>query len=96
LLFDKGNAMFELRSISKAFGATPVLDRVSLSVPAGQTTVLLGHSGAGKSTTMQLWQSLRNPEILSDDRIILRLQNGELPLDIALVMARGALVAAGG
>jgi hypothetical protein len=40
--------------------------------------LLLGHSGAGKSTTTQLWQSLRNPEILSDDRIILRLQNGEL------------------
>jgi hypothetical protein len=40
--------------------------------------LLLGHSGAGKSTTTKLWQSLRNPEILSDDRIILRLQNGEL------------------
>jgi hypothetical protein len=40
--------------------------------------LLLGHSGAGKSTTTQLWRSLRNPEILSDDRIILRLQNGEL------------------
>lgn len=40
--------------------------------------LLLGHSGAGKSTTTQLWQSTRNPEILSDDRIILRLQNGGL------------------
>ena len=40
--------------------------------------LLLGHSGAGKSTTTQLWQSLRNPEILSDDRIILRLEKGEL------------------
>jgi hypothetical protein len=40
--------------------------------------LLLGHSGAGKSTTTQLWQSLRNPEILSDDRIILRLHHGEL------------------
>lgn len=40
--------------------------------------LLLGHSGAGKSTTAQLWQSRRNPEILSDDRLILRLQDGEL------------------
>lgn len=40
--------------------------------------LLLGHSGAGKSTTTQLWRSLRNPEILSDDRLILRLQDGEL------------------
>lgn len=40
--------------------------------------LFLGHSGAGKSTTARLWQSLRNPEILSDDRLILRIENGEL------------------
>ena len=40
--------------------------------------LFLGHSGAGKSTTTRLWQSLRKPEILSDDRIILRLHRGEL------------------
>jgi hypothetical protein len=40
--------------------------------------LFLGHSGAGKSTTTQLWKSLRDPEILSDDRLILRLLNGEL------------------
>ena len=40
--------------------------------------LLLGHSGAGKSTTARLWQSRRGPEILSDDRIILRIENGEL------------------
>jgi hypothetical protein len=40
--------------------------------------LFLGHSGAGKSTTTQLWKSARNAEILSDDRIILRLHDGEL------------------
>ena len=40
--------------------------------------LFLGHSGAGKSTTTMLWKSLRNPQILSDDRIILRLHDGEL------------------
>jgi len=40
--------------------------------------LFLGHSGAGKSTTTVLWKSLRNPEILSDDRIILRQCDGEL------------------
>lgn len=40
--------------------------------------LLLGHSGAGKSTTTTLWKSLRDPQILSDDRIILRLHDGEL------------------
>ncbi|PYV76625.1 MAG: hypothetical protein DMG97_03735 [Acidobacteria bacterium] len=38
--------------------------------------LFLGHSGAGKSTTTRLWKSSRNPEILSDDRIILRLDSG--------------------
>jgi hypothetical protein len=40
--------------------------------------LFLGHSGAGKSTTARLWQLCRHAEILSDDRIILRLQDGEL------------------
>jgi hypothetical protein len=40
--------------------------------------LFLGHSGAGKSTTTKLWKALRNPQILSDDRIILRLHDGEL------------------
>jgi len=40
--------------------------------------LFLGHSGAGKSTTTMLWKSLRDPQILSDDRIILRLHHGEL------------------
>ena len=40
--------------------------------------LFLGHSGAGKSTTARLWEKLRAPEILSDDRIILRLHDGEL------------------
>ncbi len=40
--------------------------------------LFLGHSGAGKSTTTLLWKSLRNPQILSDDRIILRLHDDGL------------------
>ena len=46
------------------------------SVVGGQ--LLLGHSGAGKSTTTRIWKELRNPTILSDDRLILRLDNGGL------------------
>jgi hypothetical protein len=40
--------------------------------------LFLGHSGAGKTTTTRLWKSVRNPEILSDDRIILRIHDREL------------------
>ena len=38
--------------------------------------LFLGHSGAGKSTTARLWMRQRGVRLLSDDRIILRLQNG--------------------
>lgn len=40
--------------------------------------LFLGHSGAGKSTTTRIWDAARNPAILSDDRIILRIHDGEL------------------
>jgi hypothetical protein len=40
--------------------------------------LFLGHSGAGKSTTTLLWKSARNVEVLSDDRIILRIDENKL------------------
>jgi hypothetical protein len=40
--------------------------------------LFLGHSGAGKSTTARLWDSFRRAQILSDDRLILRLHDGEV------------------
>lgn len=40
--------------------------------------LFLGHSGSGKSTTARIWETFRAPKILSDDRIILRLHDGEL------------------
>jgi hypothetical protein len=36
-----------------------------------------GQSGAGKTTTAKLWESLSGTEVLSDDRIILRKVNGQ-------------------
>jgi len=43
-------------------------------VPAdGAGNLFIGHSGAGKSTTTRLWTEFEDVEILSDDRIIVRL-----------------------
>ncbi|MET1756821.1 ABC transporter ATP-binding protein [Novosphingobium sp. RD2P27] len=39
-------------SLTLAYGAHRVLDELSLSVPAGSITALLGGNGAGKSTTL--------------------------------------------
>ena len=38
--------------------------------------LFVGHSGAGKSTSARLWQQRRGARVLSDDRIILRIENG--------------------
>ncbi|WBB71006.1 phosphate ABC transporter ATP-binding protein PstB [Micromonospora sp. WMMD812] len=43
----------EARSISAWFGDHKVLDRVSLTMPAGQVTALIGPSGCGKSTFLR-------------------------------------------
>jgi len=47
---------------------------------AGRGIVLAGESGAGKSTLSRLWAKRKGVEILSDDRVIVRRQNGSLRL----------------
>jgi phosphate transport system ATP-binding protein len=47
-------AALDARSVSAWFGDRKVLDRVSLSMPAGQVTALIGPSGCGKSTFLRI------------------------------------------
>jgi osmoprotectant transport system ATP-binding protein len=51
-----------VRDVSKAFGPLRVLDRVSVAVPTGRTTVLLGPSGGGKSTLLRVMNGLIQPD----------------------------------
>jgi len=44
----------------------------------GTGNLFVGHSGAGKSTTTRLWTSLEDVEVLSDDRIIVRRDEGSV------------------
>ncbi len=44
----------ELDAISFAYGGTPIFEKLSLSIPAGQKVGFIGRSGAGKSTLMKL------------------------------------------
>ncbi len=49
-----GTVAIGFDSVSKSFGARPVLKDVSFEVAAGTTFVLLGRSGTGKSVTLKL------------------------------------------
>jgi ABC-2 type transport system ATP-binding protein len=54
--------MLTVDQISKSFGSTRVLDRVSFSVPPGALTGFVGGNGAGKTTTMRIVMGLLRPE----------------------------------
>jgi phospholipid/cholesterol/gamma-HCH transport system ATP-binding protein len=56
------NPVVELVEVSKAFGALTVLDRVSVTLPRGLTTVVVGPSGTGKSTLIKLLTGLIKPD----------------------------------
>jgi iron(III) transport system ATP-binding protein len=55
------SAGFELRAVSKAYGAHAILKSVSFRIPAGSHTALVGPSGCGKSTVLRLLAGLEWP-----------------------------------
>jgi ribose transport system ATP-binding protein len=55
-------ALLEMRGIAKRFGATVALDRVDLSVGAGEICGLVGENGAGKSTLMGILAGAIQPD----------------------------------
>ena len=57
-----GAAGVRLEHVSKAFGALRVLNDVSLELPAGEATVVLGRSGTGKSVLLKHIVGLLHPD----------------------------------
>lgn len=54
--------MIELSNVAKAFGANRVLRRVNLTIPSGQSMVVIGGSGTGKSVLLKSILGLIRPD----------------------------------
>lgn len=59
---NKMGARFEMRGISKSFGATAALTNVDLHVRSGEVCALVGQNGAGKSTLMSILSGALQPD----------------------------------
>jgi ABC-2 type transport system ATP-binding protein len=53
--------MIEVRELTKRYGQTTAVDRLSLSVNAGEIFGFLGPNGAGKTTTIRMMMGLLQP-----------------------------------
>jgi len=81
-----------LKNVSKSFGDEVGVADVSLMIPDGAFVVLLGPTGAGKTTTLRLISGLETPdagEITIGDRSV----SGETPAqrDVAMVFQQYSL-----
>ena len=54
--------MIQFHSLSKRFGEKVVLNEFSLAIPEGETTVLMGSSGTGKSVALKHIVGLLEPD----------------------------------
>jgi phospholipid/cholesterol/gamma-HCH transport system ATP-binding protein len=73
--------VIRLVDVHKAFGDKQVLRGVTLEVPAGRNTVVIGHSGSGKSVLLKCIIGLLRPdrgEVLVDDAAVPSMDREEL------------------
>ena len=85
-------ASLELKGVRKAFGATPILDDVSLTLENREFIAFLGPSGSGKSTLLRIIAGLETAdagEVWLEGRRIDTLPPGQR--DIAMVFQHYAL-----
>src|SRR6476469_11280682 len=94
---DLGQPAIEFRDVDLAFDDQVILDNVSFTVRRGETKLVLGGSGTGKSTIINLILGLLKPdagEILIDGEDIALLDEQELiPFrkNIGMIFQEGAL-----
>ena len=79
-------ARIQLKNIAKRWGATTVVEPMSLDIADGEFLVLLGPSGCGKTTTMRMVAGLEDPsegEVWIGERCVNQLEPKDR--DVAMV-----------
>jgi phospholipid/cholesterol/gamma-HCH transport system ATP-binding protein len=73
--------VIEFQDLRKAFAGRPVLDGFTLRVPDGETTVIIGYSGTGKSVALKHVVGLLQPDagdVIVDGRTVATLDRAAL------------------
>jgi phospholipid/cholesterol/gamma-HCH transport system ATP-binding protein len=79
--FEDSTPLVQVKDVSVSFGSQHVLRNISLNIPSGQTIVLIGESGCGKTVLMKSIIGLIRPTtglIRFDGQEMLRLSEQEL------------------
>ncbi len=86
--------MIELRGVAKSFGSNAVLRGVDLSVDKGESLVIIGGSGTGKSVTLKCVLGLVEPdggEILLEGERLTRRRRAAMLHRFGMLFQGGAL-----
>jgi phospholipid/cholesterol/gamma-HCH transport system ATP-binding protein len=73
--------MIQLAGLTKSFGPKRVLEGVTLDVPDGENTVIIGYSGSGKSVTLKCIVGLIEPDggqVVVDGVVVQEMSREEL------------------
>lgn len=74
-------ALVEFEDVDVQFGAQSVLRKISFKIPRGQTVVIIGESGCGKTVTLKLVVGLLRPtsgKVKFDQQVLTDLSDREL------------------
>ncbi|MBM3245235.1 MAG: ABC transporter ATP-binding protein [Candidatus Omnitrophica bacterium] len=89
--------MIDIQNVCKNFGSKKVLDNLSLKVNTGETCVIIGRSGCGKSVLLKHIVRILRPDsgrIFIDDKEVDKLSEEDmdaLRLKVSMVFQGGAL-----
>ncbi len=86
--------MIRFDEVSKRYGDTTVVDKLSLEAPTGQITVLVGPSGCGKTTSLRMINRMIKPSdgtIWIDDRDTAKGSGAKLRRGIGYVIQHAGL-----